>query len=290
MEFSRYFDANKELWNQRTVIHKESSFYDLAGFKAGKNVLTPIELKEVGDVSGKKMLHLQCHFGMDSLNWARLGADVTGVDLSDEAIKEAQKLNNELGMNAKFICCNVYDLYPHNTESSKVSTLGGDLESPTESLRRSMRAGSFDIVFTSYGVIGWLPDLDKWAAIISHYLKPGGMFYLAEFHPVIWMFDDDFTHIKHAYTNKEVIVTENQGTYTDKNAPIKAKEYSWNHSISEVLNALLAHGLQLTSFNEYMYSPYPCFNNITAAENGNWHIKGLEGMVPMVYSLKATKQ
>ena len=261
-EYSKYFEANKELWNKRTTIHKDSSFYDLPGFKAGGNVLTPIELKEIGDVTGKKMLHLQCHFGMDSLNWARLGAHVTGVDLSDEAIKEAQKINDELGLNAKFICCNVYDLEEHLQEK-------------------------FDIVFTSYGVVGWLPDLDKWAEIIAAHLKPGGLFYLAEFHPVIWMFDDDFREIIYCYEKREVIETELQGTYTDRNADIKVKEYGWNHSISEVLNALIHHNLQIEQFNEFMYSPYPCFNNVVQNPEGNWWIKGLEDKIPMVYSVKA---
>jgi 2-polyprenyl-3-methyl-5-hydroxy-6-metoxy-1,4-benzoquinol methylase len=99
--YTGYFEANKELWNQRTMVHKESSFYDLAGFKAGASVLNSIELNELGEVKGKKMLHLQCHFGMDSLDWSRRGADVTGVDLSDEAIKEARRLNDELGLAAK---------------------------------------------------------------------------------------------------------------------------------------------------------------------------------------------
>ena len=275
-KFNQYFKANKELWNQRTAVHKDSSFYDVAGFKAGKNVLTSIELNEVGDVTGKKMLHLQCHFGMDSLNWSRLGADVTGVDLSDVAIKEARKLNDELGLNAKFICCNVYDLHPKNTESSETPPLEG--------------REAFDIVFTSYGVIGWLPDLDKWAEIIAYYLKPGGIFYLAEFHPVVWMFDEEFTHVKYNYNNCEVIVTDSQGTYTDRYADIKAKEYCWNHSLSEVLNALIRHGLRVEQFNEFMYSPYPCFNNIVKDEDGNWLIKGMEGKIPMVYSIKAFKQ
>jgi len=282
-KFNPYFKANKELWNQRTAVHKDSSFYDVAGFKAGKNVLTPIELKELGDpeasgqvVKGKKMLHLQCHFGLDSLNWARLGAHVTGVDLSDVAIKEARKLNDELGLNAKFICCNVYDLHPKNTESSETPPLEG--------------REAFDIVFTSYGVIGWLPDLDKWAEIIAYYLKPGGIFYLAEFHPVVWMFDEEFTHVKYNYNNCEVIVTDSQGTYTDRYADIKAKEYCWNHSLSEVLNALIRHGLRVEQFNEFMYSPYPCFNNIVKDEDGNWLIKGMEGKIPMVYSIKAFKQ
>lgn len=262
--FNQYFEANKELWNQRTVVHKDSSFYNLAGFKAGENVLTPIELNELGDVKGKTMLHLQCHFGMDTLNWARLGAKVTGVDLSDEAIKEARQLNNELGMDAEFICCNVYDL-PQHLDTK------------------------FDIIFTSYGVVGWLPDLDKWAELIAHYLKPGGTFYIAEFHPVVWMFDDDFTHIRYSYNNQELIVTENQGTYTDRDAEIKAKEYSWNHSLSEVLNALINAGLQIRLFNEHMYSPYPCFREVTEFEKGKWHIKGMEGKIPMVYSILAVK-
>ena len=108
-EFNEYFSANKHLWNQRTLVHRDSDFYNLAGFKAGETVLTPIELNELGDVKGKSLLHLQCHFGMDSLDWARRGARVTGVDLSDEAIKEAEALNKEMGLDARFVCCNVYD-------------------------------------------------------------------------------------------------------------------------------------------------------------------------------------
>lgn len=269
--YKEFFEVNKELWNKRTVVHKDSTFYNLKGFKAGENVLTPIELDEVGNVNGKKMLHLQCHFGMDSLNWARLGANVTGVDLSDEAINQANQLNDELRMNAKFICSNVYDLKDHLDEK-------------------------FDIVFTSYGTIGWLPDLTKWADIITHYLNPGGIFYIADFHPVLWMFDDEFTHIKYSYDNQEVIITESQGTYTDRNAAIKAKEYGWNHSISEILNALIQKGLAIQHFNEFMYSPYPCFSNTIEFEKacppdrwGKWYIKGLEGKIPMVYSIMAKK-
>jgi 2-polyprenyl-3-methyl-5-hydroxy-6-metoxy-1,4-benzoquinol methylase len=262
--YKKYFDANQDLWNQRTVIHKDSSFYDVAGFKQGRNLLTAIELKEMGDVSGKKMLHLQCHFGVDSLCWARMGAEATGIDLSEVAIDEARKLNAELGLNAKFLCSNIYDL-------------------------KTVLDDKFDIVFTSYGVIGWLPDLDKWADIISHFLKSGGKFYLAEFHPVVWMFDDEFQTIKYCYEKREVIETEIQGTYTDRNANICAKEYGWNHSISEVLNSLINLGLTIEFMNEYMYSPYPCFNPIVKNSEGNWWIKGLEDKIPMVYTVMAKK-
>lgn len=264
MTKEEYFSANRDLWNQRTAVHLGSSFYNLEGFKKGETALTPVELKELGDVSGKSLLHLQCHFGMDSLDWARRGAKVTGVDLSDTAIEEARKLNTELGLDADFVCCNVLD----TCEYVK---------------------GQFDIVFTSYGTIGWLPDLAPWARVVAEKLKPGGLFYLAEFHPVVWMFDDEFTRIAYSYENREVIVTENQGTYTDRNAAISGKEYSWNHSISEVLNALVDAGLRLTRFNEYMFSPYPCFRNTVETAPGQWEIRGMEGKLPMMYSVMAVK-
>jgi 2-polyprenyl-3-methyl-5-hydroxy-6-metoxy-1,4-benzoquinol methylase len=141
-QYQKYFAANKQLWNHRTVVHKDSSFYDMPSFLNGKTALKEIELKELGDVMGKKILHLQCHFGMDTLSLARMGAKVTGVDLSDTAIDEAKKLNIDLGLDAEFICCNIYDLHTQVTESTKASLFGGGLE------------GAFDIVFTSYGVIG----------------------------------------------------------------------------------------------------------------------------------------
>lgn len=264
-QYQKYFEANKELWNKRTVVHKDSSFYDLPSFLNGKSSLNEIERRELGNIQGKTVLHLQCHFGMDSLSMARLGAKVTGVDLSDTAITEAKKLNIDLGLDVDFICCNVYDL-------------------------KSFLSNQFDIVFTSYGVIGWLPDLNKWADIISHFLKPGGFFYMAEFHPVVWMLDEDFERVKYYYHNQELIEIESQGTYTGNNAKIEGKEYSWNHSLSEVINALIGQGFQIDFFNEFSYSPYSCFNKVVQGEDGNWRVKGLEGKIPMVYSLKATKK
>ncbi|MBS1921313.1 MAG: class I SAM-dependent methyltransferase [Bacteroidetes bacterium] len=264
-DFYKYFEANRNNWNQRTLVHRDSAFYGLQEFKTGKTSLNKIELEELGDVKGKKLLHLQCHFGMDTMSWARQGAKCIGVDLSDESIRLAKELNREMKLDVEFILCNIYDLKKHLDEK-------------------------FDIVFTSYGVIGWLPDLQKWAELISYYLKPGGIFYMVEFHPVVWIFDDDFTHIKYHYDNKEVIMIENEGTYTDRNADIKGKEYSWNHSISEMQNTLIHAGLQIQFFNEYMYSPYPCFRNLTEREKDQWQIKGMEGKIPMLYSIKAVKQ
>ncbi len=263
---NEYFEANRQHWNQRTTVHKDSDFYDLKGFLAGRNVLAEIELNEMGNhVAGKSLLHLQCHFGLDTLSFARMGAKVTGVDLADEAIKTAQQITIDAGLEANFVCCNVYDTRQYVNDT-------------------------FDMVFTSYGTIGWLPNLDKWAKVIADSLNKGGTFYMADFHPVVWMFDDNFTKLQYPYANSGVLAFENQGTYTDREADISGKEYGWNHSISEILNALISNGLELQFFNEHNYSPYPCFSNTVEVAPKRWQIKGLEGIIPMVYSLKAIKK
>ena len=245
-------------------MHKDSAFYDLASFKNGKTSLNRTELEELGDVKGKSLLHLQCHFGMDTMSWQREGAQCTGVDLSNEAIDLARQINAELGLNAEFICCNVYDLKQHLDKK-------------------------FDIVFTSYGTIGWLPNIDTWADIVNHFLKPGGSFYMADFHPVLWMMDEQFERIKYDYFNTSVITEDISGTYTDRSAPIRSTEHSWNHPVSEILNALMRQGLQITQFNEFPFSHYNCFNNLEQADDGNWYIKDMDKKMPMMYSIKAGK-
>jgi len=265
MNEHHYFSANKASWNKRTGIHKDSAFYDLDSFKNGKTALTPIELKELGNVKDKTLLHLQCHFGMDTLSWEREGSFVTGVDLSDEAIGLKGSITAELGMKARFICSNVYDLKEQLEEK-------------------------FDIVFTSYGTIGWLPDLDRWAGVISHFLKPGGVFYIADFHPALWMMDDEFEYIKYSYFNKDVITEDTQGTYTDRDAPIRSTEYNWNHPFSEILTALMSNGMQITQFHEFPYSPYNCFSKMEQGPDGMWRIQGMDEKLPMMYSIKAVKK
>ena len=236
MNYNDYFEANRQGWNKRTAVHKDSAFYDVASFKNGKTSLNNIELNELGDVKGKTLLHLQCHFGQDTLSWARAGAIVTGIDLSDNAIETAKQLSTEMKIPAEFICCNVYDTLQHTSQQ-------------------------YDIVFTSYGVVGWLPDLEKWAAVISGALKPGGIFYMVEFHPVVWMLDENFQYIRYYYHNEEVIADDQSGTYTDRDADIQYREYSC----------------------------YNCFNNMVQGEDGYWRVNGLENKLPMMYSVKAVK-
>lgn len=260
-----YLDINKASWNQKTEIHFSSEFYDMESFLNGRSSLNNIELSILGDVSGKKILHLQCHFGQDTISLAKLGAQSTGIDLSDRAIEKAKELAKQMNADAKFICCDLYDLPNHLNEQ-------------------------FDIVFTSYGTIGWLPDLDKWAAIVARYLKPGGKFVFAEFHPTVWMFDYDFKTIEFSYFNVETIVENVEGTYADKNAPLQNKTVSWNHPLSEVFSALLKNNLEITSFEEFDYSPYNCFNNTEEFEPNKFRIQHLENKIPMVYSLTAIKK
>jgi len=260
-----YFDANKKKWNKATAYHVVSDFYDVPAFLNGKSSLNSIELNLLGDITGQSLLHLQCHFGQDTLSLTRMGANTTGIDLSDVAIQQARALASQLELDKKaaFVCSNVYDLKEH-------------------------LQGQFDIVFSSYGVIGWLPDIHQWAQIVSHFLKPGGQFIFVEFHPAIWMFDDDFTFIKYPYFNGEVIKEESPGTYADKDADFKLPTYTWNHALSEVVTALLQAGLKMEQLQEFDYSPYNCFSN-TVQEDNRYYIKDMEHKLPMVYALKMSK-
>lgn len=264
MNSENYISINKETWNNKVDIHVDSDFYNMAAFLKGKNSVPEIDLKLLGEINNKTILHLQCHFGQDTLSLARLGAKCTGVDLSDKAIEKAQKLNKELNLDAKFICSDVYDSPNHINEK-------------------------FDIVYTSYGTIGWLPDVDKWAKVISHFLKPNGKLVFVEFHPVVWMFDDDFTKIQHHYHNEKPIIEEYSGTYAAKDADIISDYIGWNHSLSEVFQSLMNNGLQIEYFNEYDYSNYNCLNEMIEFEPSKFRIKHLDNKIPMMYSLVARK-
>jgi ubiquinone/menaquinone biosynthesis C-methylase UbiE len=233
-------------------------------FKQGKSSLNDIELKLLGNVKGLSILHLQCHFGQDSLSLARMGARVCGVDLSDKAIDAAKNLAAETGLKAEFICCNVYDLPLHLDKQ-------------------------FDIVFTSYGTIGWLPDLDRWAGVIERFLKPGGRFVFAEFHPVVWMFDNDFDRVAYRYFRSEAIVETENGSYADRSSETVNQSVTWNHGLGEVIGSLLAQGLQISSFEEYDHSPYNCFNGTVEFAPGRFRIEKLGDKIPMVYALSAVK-
>ena len=259
-----YLEINKANWDERAEKHVGSAFYNNTSFLAGQSSLNEIELSLLGEIRGKHLLHLQCHFGQDSISLSRLGAKVTGLDFSPAAIEQARQLAAKAGTDTEFVCCDVYSARQHI-------------------------ARQFDIVFSSYGTIGWLPDLHQWASVISASLVPGGRFVFAEFHPVVWMFDDDFEKIAYAYFKAEPIVEEGSTTYTGDTLQKNFKTISWNHSLAEVLDALLKNGLQLQAFQEYDYSPYNCFNQVVEVAPKQFRIRHLEDKIPMVFALVATK-
>ena len=263
-----YISLNREQWNQRTAIHLRSDFYDVAGWLAGKDSLEAPELALLpNDLTGLKILHLQCHFGQDTLSLTRRGAEVTGVDLSDAAIEAARELATKANLEARFINCDVYALPTVLDE-----------------------AASFDVVFTSYGTITWLPSLEPWARVLAHFLKPGGRFVFAEFHNMAYLWNEDRTAIKYPYFNPEPIIEEITQSYTDGDGNITGTEVNWDHPISSVVNALIQAGLRIDSFDEYDYSPYNCFNHmVPAREEGHWWLKQLPGLIPLVYTIAATK-
>lgn len=257
-----YLNINRAHWNARTPAHLTSRFYDVEGWLSGKDSLREIEIDLLpDDLRGMKILHLQCHFGQDTLSLARRGAEVTGVDLSDQAIAAARELAGRAGLPARFINCDLYSLPDHLDE-----------------------AGSFDIVFTSYGTIGWLPDIDRWAGVVARYLRPGGQFVFVEFHPLAWLWNEDRTGLAYSYFGGSPVV-EDAGSYTDGSEGVSGQIVSWDHPVSSVITALIRQGLQLRTFTEYDFAPYDCFPDTVGVGDNRWQLRGLEGKIPLTYAL-----
>jgi len=264
MSESEWFALNRASWNARTPVHLRSRFYELEAFKAGKTSLRPIELEQVGDVRGRSLLHLQCHFGQDTLSWARLGARVTGLDLSDVAIASARSLAAELGIAARFIEGNVYDA---------PALLGGE---------------RFEIVFSSYGVLGWLPRLEPWARAVAGCLAPGGALHLVEFHPLTWIWDEAYGEVTHAYDAPgEPILSEQTGTYADPSAPLQLRDVGFNHGLGSIISALLAEGLRLERLTELDWSPYDVFPDMEEFAPGRFRMRRFGRKLPLVFGLVA---
>ena len=265
-------ETNRRGWNEATRLHAPSDFYDVEGFKAGRMSLSELERTGVGDVRGKTLLHLQCHFGLDTLSWARLGARATGVDLSDDSIALARELNDELGLDATFLRANVLDL-------------AGLLDE------------TFDVVYTAMGALTWLPDLGKWAEVVAHHLKPGGLFYLLEIHPLSQIFDETTrlrtpADLKVAYP----YFPDPAGTLYPGNAPsyageglIESPRWEWQHSLAEILGSLLRAGLRLKSFDEHRVTMYEQFPGMTRGDDGLWRLPAAAESVPLIFTLTATR-
>jgi SAM-dependent methyltransferase len=264
----KYLEQNKALWNEITPVHERSEMYDVAGFKAGKStMLMPFEIEEMGDLNGKSLLHLQCHFGMDTLSWGRLGAKVTGVDFSDEAIKTARKLSKETDTKAEFICSDIYKL-------------------------PEIHKKKYDIVYTSGGVLCWLPDLNKWAKVIAYFLKPGGFFYIMEGHPLMNVFDNS-TNVKELkikwsyFNNPEWLECQAEGDYADPAFKSSHASCEWTHSMGDIINSLINAGLKIEFLHEFPAIFFKCFSFMKQGKDGTWRLEG--DKLPLIFSLKASK-
>lgn len=256
---SRYFEMNRAGWDRRAAAHFDSSFYDVKGFLAGETSLREIELAELTDVAGRRLLHLQCHFGLDTLSWARQGAVCTGVDLSPVSIDKARMLAGQSGSEAtEFVCTNVYDF-------------------------RAAAPESFDIVFTSYGTVCWLPDLTRWAQVVAANLAPGGRFYMVEFHPIYDLLAG------YSYFTRTAPDVDEEGTYTENGAGVVARLATWAHPLSSVLNALIGVGIRIERVSEYPYSPYNCFKGLEERVPGRFILSHQGHDVPLVYSVTGRK-
>jgi SAM-dependent methyltransferase len=265
------FAANHALWEAWTSIHVDSEFYDVASFKRGGVRLRDFEVDEIGPVDGKDLLHLQCHFGLDTLSWARLGARVTGADFSERAIAAAQQLAAEVGLDARFVVSNVYDL---------PATLEGD----------------FDVVYTSRGVLGWLPDIRGWARVVAHFVRPGGTFYITEIHPVADAFENEGVEpgelrLSYPYWEHDAPLSfPVEGSYADPTADVGVqREFGWFHGLGEIVSALIDAGLRIESLREYPFCEWK-LDFLVEAEDGRWRLPGdLDGRLPLSFSIRASK-
>jgi SAM-dependent methyltransferase len=266
------FEANRSLWDVWTRIHAAGEFYDLAGFKAGGVRLSPYEIEAVGDVTGRSLLHLQCHFGIDTLSWARLGARVTGADISPAAIALAGELALELGFpDARFVESNVYDL-------------------------TAVLHHEFDIVYTSKGAINWLPDIRTWARVVAHFVRPGGIFYMVEAHPVYNVFEDEGVAVGELivrypyFEHSEPIAFKVQGSYADPTADVGEQwAHVWDHGLGEIVTALIDAGLRIDALHEHPFLEWPS-DFLVEADDGTWRLPPeITGELPLMFSLLASK-
>lgn len=253
-----YLEVNKIGWDRRAEKHYLSEFYDVEGFKKGRSSLRCIELEELANVRGKKILHLQCHFGLDSLSLARMGGVVTGVDFSSKAIEMAKLLSSETETPAHFVCSDVFDL-------------------------PNVLRGKFDIVYTSYGALEWLPDMNRWGEIVSHFLASNGYLYVVEFHPFYYSVQENAPYFCRGQPERI-----KEQSYTEQSGELE-EFLVWNHSIGTVVNAIVGNGMRLSYLKEFDFSPYNCFDNLVEKESGKFVLES-EPQMPMVYSILAEKQ
>ncbi|MEE4422482.1 class I SAM-dependent methyltransferase [Streptomyces bugieae] len=264
-------ETNRARWDERVAIHTASDFYDQERFRRVRDVIRDFETAEVGDVTGRSLLHLQCHFGQDTLSWAHRGAArVVGLDFSEPAVEAARELAAGLGYGpdrAAFVAADVYDA------------------------AEAVPDASYDIVYTGIGALNWLPDLERWADAAASLVAPGGFLYLAEFHPLGDALDDETgARIVHDYFNQDAWVDEVPGTYTDFEAPtVNNRSVEWQHPLGDVVSAVAGAGLRIDFLHEHDMTMFQRFAALRRGDDGYYRFPGDRPRVPLMYSLRASR-
>jgi SAM-dependent methyltransferase len=266
---NEWLEANRANWDERTDVHLRSRFYDVAGWLRDKTGPRPREVEVLGDVAGLRLVHLQCHFGLDSLASARAGAKVTGLDFSPSAVNAARELASQadLADRATFVC--------------------GDMLDAVESLGHE----TFDIVYVSVGALCWLPNVEPCASQVGALLAPGGRVFLHDGHPVAWALAEDRACFAHSYFEEpEPFVDDSEATYTDAERPIaNQRTYEWNHGLGETITALLDHGLRLRWLVEHDWTVWQRFPWLVRDDEGHWTTPAGVPRMPLTFSLLAER-
>jgi SAM-dependent methyltransferase len=267
--------ANRANWDERVPIHLASEFYDLDSLRRGRGTLYAIEEKELGSVANLRILHLQCHIGTDTLALAQRGAkEVVGVDFSEAAVAAAQKLGEELGL------------------TDRARFVASDLYSAPDVLREP---SSFDLVYTTWGTLMWLPDVERWANVVAHFLKPGGRLYLADGHPLALTFED--TEGSGAaprwfgpFFSDGPVVDDTGQDYADQRASLRNnRTFEWIHLLGEIVTALVDKGLRIVFLHEHDTVVWPMFKSLVKGEDGLYRWPR-ERWLPLSYSISAVRE
>ncbi|MGA9596669.1 MAG: class I SAM-dependent methyltransferase [Acidimicrobiia bacterium] len=261
---------NRANWDDRVPIHWGG--YDAEGFIDDPGRISDVvryDSAVLGDVSGQRLVHLQCHFGMDTLSWARLGAEVTGVDFSESAIAAAKELSDRSTTQGRFVVANVYDA---------ADVLGEQ----------------YDIVYTGVGAICWIPDIATWARVVAALLEPGGTFYMREAHPVLWALDwrdDGQLMLVYPYFEIPDSVQEDLNTtYLGEGTIEHTTTHSWNHGIAETFAALVDAGLVITTLQEHRELEWQAMPTMTLGDDGRWRLpEHQRELAPLMWTIIATK-
>ena len=267
--------ANRANWDERVGIHLKAPIYEIQSLRAGRGRLNPIEEAEIGPIEGFRVLHLQCHFGRDSLILASRGAEVVGLDFSPPAIATARQLAAELGLagQARFVEADLYDA-------------PGAIPEP----------GSFDLVYVTWGAINWLPDIRRWASIVAHFLKPGGALHLAEGHPAALVLDDSAPREGAMpgwfapYFSDGALVIDSPLDYADERARLtNTRTYEWLHPLGAIVTAVVDAGLTLRWLHEHDAVPWRMFEVLVKCPDGMWRWPD-RPWLPLAFSLRAERR